>query len=186
MASDPHTDERVKKRLVSLFGSWHRQFKDDPSMRTAANLYTMVKGGARHNAALNTNLQSVGMAAEVERAKRQKEKEERKLLEREAEAKRKAQKAAEKEAANKKQQPNKQRKPFNFDQEKPAILSSIAHASQSSNNLINALKLVNREKESIADNKRVQETLATAKAARKQIVRYVQVRAVTRDVCIFY
>jgi hypothetical protein len=150
-------------------------------MRTAANLYTTVKGAARHNTNLNTNLQAVGMAAEAERSKKQKEKEDRKLLEREAEAKRKAQKAAEKEAANKKHQPNKQRKPFNFDQEKPAILSSIANASQCSNNLVNALKLVNREKESIADNNRVQETLAAAKAARKQIVRYVQVRVITRN-----
>lgn len=178
MCTDPHTDERVKKRLLSLVASWHRQFKDDPSMRTAAGLYATVKPTTRINTALNNNLSSVGMdTAAMERARKHKEKEDRRTKEREAEEERKRLKQAQRDAtwnqAHKK--PNKQRKPFNFEQEKPAILTSVANASQCSNNLINALKLVNREKESIEDNVRVQETLAAAKAARKQVVRYVQV-----------
>ena len=36
------------------------------------------------------------------------------------------------------------------------------------------MQLVNREKESVTTNARVQECLAKAKADRKQIVRYVQ------------
>jgi LAS seventeen-binding protein 5 len=180
MNTDPHTDERVKKRLLSLVASWHRQFKDDPSMRTAAGLYATMKPTMRINTALNNNLSSVGTdAAAAERARKLKEKEDKKTKEREAEEERKklkeAQKAAAWNQANRK--PNKQRKPFNFEQEKPAILTSVANASQCSNNLINALKLVNREKESIKDNVRVQETLVAAKAARKQVVRYVQVRS---------
>lgn len=178
MSTDPHTDERVKKRLISLFASWHRQFKDDPSMRTAAGLFATVKPSPRVNTTLNSNLSSVGMdTAATERARKQKEKEERKVKEKEAEEERKKLKQAQKEAAwnQAHKKPNKQRKPFNFEQEKPAILTSVANASQCSNNLMNALKLVNREKESIEDNARVQETLTAAKAARKQIVRYVQV-----------
>ena len=149
-------------------------------MRTAASLFATVKPSNRVNTNLNTNLSNVGLdTAATERARRQKEKEERKAKEREAEEERKKLKQAQKEAAwnQAHKKPNKQRKPFNFEQEKPAILSSIANASQTSNNLVNALKLVNREKESIEDNARVQETLTAAKAARKQIVRYVQVRA---------
>ncbi|KAG8796584.1 putative actin patch assembly and actin polymerization protein, partial [Serendipita sp. 399] len=167
MSTDPHTDERVKKRLVSLFGGWHRQFKDDPSMRVAAGLYSSVKPTPRLNTALNQSNPA---------AEKQKEKEERKAREREAEEERRRQKHAQKEAAwnQANKRPNKQRKPFNFEQEKPVIITSIANASQCSNNLINALKLVNREKESIEDNPRVQETLTAAKAARKQIVRYIQ------------
>lgn len=178
MASDPHTDEHVRKKMMSLFGSWHRQFKDDSSMRTAAGLYSTVKPNHRASASLTQNLSSVGMNTEAtERARRQKEKEDRKAKEREAEEERKKLKQAQKEAAwnQAHKKPNKQRKPFNFEQEKPAILSSIAYASQCSNNLVNALKLVNREKESIEENQRVQETLLEAKASRKQIVRYVQV-----------
>jgi LAS seventeen-binding protein 5 len=178
MSSNPHTDEHVRKKMISLFGSWHRQFKDDPAMRTAAGLYATVKPSPRVNTALNQSLSSVGMNTEAaERARRQREKEERKAKEREAEEEKKKLKQAQKEAAwsQANRKPNKQRKPFNFEQEKPAILSSIANASQCSNNLINALKLVNREKESIEENKRVQETLAEAKVSRKQIVRYIQV-----------
>jgi LAS seventeen-binding protein 5 len=176
MSSDPLTDERVKKRLVSLFGSWHRQFKDDPSMRTVAGLYATIRPSHKLNTSLGQNLSSVGMNTEAaERAKRQKEKEDRKAKEREAEEEKRKQKQAQKEAAWNRTKPNKQRKPFNFEQEKPVILTSIANASQCSNNLVNALKLVNREKESIEENARVQETLAAAKAARKQVVRYIQV-----------
>jgi hypothetical protein len=81
------------------------------------------------------------------------------------------------------------------------VLSSISGASQASNNLINALKvhifaehrvqlfylyvprqLVNREKESIETNSRVQECLAETKAARKAIIRYIQVSPRVADV----
>lgn len=41
--------------------------------------------------------------------------------------------------------------------------------------VLNYHKLVNREKESLLTNERVQECLATAKQARKQLVRYIQV-----------
>jgi len=178
MSTDPHTDERVKKRVISLFGSWNRQFKDDPSMKTVASLYGTVKPTTRINTNMNNNSPSVGVdTAAIERARKQKEKEEKKAKEREAEEERKRLKQAQKEAAwnQAHKKTNKQRKPFNFEQERPAILTSVANASQCSNNLINALKLVNREKESIEDNARVQETLTASKAARKQIVRYIQV-----------
>ncbi|KAG8826910.1 putative actin patch assembly and actin polymerization protein [Serendipita sp. 401] len=177
MCADPHTDERVKKRIVSLFGGWHRQFKDDPSMRVAANLYSTVRPTPKVNTSLNQNPSSVGTdTGAIERSRKQKEKEERKAKEREAEEERRKTKQAQKEAAwnQANKRPNKQRKPFNFEQEKPIILTSIANASQCTNNLVNALKLVNREKESVEENPRVQETLTAAKAARKQIVRYVQ------------
>lgn len=141
-------------------------------MRVVAGLYSTVKPTHRQTPSLNTNTASMEAAA-AERARKAKEKEDRKTKEREAEEERRKQRQV---AAANKSRPtaNKQRKPFNFEQEKPAILTSIANASQCTNNLINALKLVNREKESIQDNPRVQETLTAAKAARKQVVRYIQ------------
>ncbi|KAF5368631.1 hypothetical protein D9758_002325 [Tetrapyrgos nigripes] len=66
------------------------------------------------------------------------------------------------------------RPPFNFEQEKPKVLGSIVEASQASSNLVNAMTLVNPEKESLQTNERVQECLEKAKLARKQIVRYIQ------------
>ena len=44
---------------------------------------------------------------------------------------------------------------------------------------MNAIMLVNGEKESILSNERVQECLGKARAVRKPIVRYIQV-------CVFY
>jgi hypothetical protein len=94
------------------------------------------------------------------------------------------------------------RPPFNFEKEKPMILSSVAGASQSANNLINAirvslslpssfnwlllvcelifrplscLQLVNREKENVTENARVQKYLEEAKQARRKVIRYIQV-----------
>jgi len=66
------------------------------------------------------------------------------------------------------------RPPFNFEKEKPAILSSVAGASQAANNLINAIRLVNRETESITTNARVQKYLEEAKTLRKRVIRYIQ------------
>lgn len=188
MASSVHTDQRVKRRLLSVLGSWHRQFKNDPSMRLVSNLYLSVQPSATGQRRLSNDLRQFGATGlspgaeereareRRERARKQKEKEDkvaRKAKEREEVERKAREKAA---AKDPQRRPNKQRKPFNFEIEKPNVLSSIATASQASNNLINALKLVNREKESIEENTRVQETLAAAKTARKAVVRYIQVR----------
>jgi hypothetical protein len=47
MAHDSMTDERVKKKLMSVLASWHRQFKDDPRMSVVAGLYQAVGGGQK-------------------------------------------------------------------------------------------------------------------------------------------
>ena len=189
MANSAYTDQRVKKRLLSILASWHRQFKDDPSMKLVSNIYPSVQVSVTGQRKLSNDLHQFGgtgglsPGAEEREAQERKERQ-RKQKGREGKESRKAKerqeverKAMEKAAAKDPQRrPNKQRKPFNFEIEKPNVLSSIATASQASNNLINALKLVNREKESIEENTRVQETLTAAKAARKAVVRYIQVR----------
>lgn len=186
LASAAHTDQRVRKRLLSVTAGWHRQYKDDPNqyMRALAGIYASCKppSATAHNAHLESELSSIGIG-NADRERKAKEREEREARDAERKKAKALDKQREKDKLaaaasapwNQKKPPNKQRKPFNFEQEKPQILSSIASASQASNNLINALKLVNREKESIEQNERVQETLAAAKAARKGVVRYVQV-----------
>jgi len=84
----------------------------------------------------------------------------------------KARKAAEKAKARQPQRP--QRRPFNFEQEKPKVQGAIVEATQASNNLLNAIQHVHRERESVQTNPRVQEFLSQLKQVRKQIVRYVQ------------
>ena len=43
LATDSMTDPKVKKKLVSVLGAWHSQFKDDPSMSHISHLYNIVK-----------------------------------------------------------------------------------------------------------------------------------------------
>lgn len=178
MAHDSMTDERVKKKLMSVLASWHRQFKDDPRMAAVAGLWQQLGGGQKkpppRPVVDNSKLEEQQRRAE----QAAKERLERKQAEEKAREEAKARAKAEKEKAR---QPKPapaaaktKRKPFNFEEEKPKVLASISTASQASNNLINALKLVNREKESIEDNVRVQECLEEAKAVRKTIVRYIQ------------
>lgn len=47
MAADPHCDEKVKRKIMSVLGSWHRQFKDDPRMQLVAGLYASCGGGKK-------------------------------------------------------------------------------------------------------------------------------------------
>lgn len=47
MASDPLTDEVVRKKLMSVLAGWHREFKDNPKMATVASLWTQCGGGVK-------------------------------------------------------------------------------------------------------------------------------------------
>lgn len=70
------------------------------------------------------------------------------------------------------QQPKRPK--FDFQKEKPQVLVSIANAIQAANNLVNACRLINREHESVLDSPKVQENLDKAKAARRPVIRYIQ------------
>lgn len=192
LANDGATDPKVKKKLVAVLTAWHAQFKDDPSMSLVANLYkTCGVGGPRSS---NRMSAGYGLDRDTEEIRRLEERErereqerQREKEEREAEKRRKEEekrKAKEEKERRKREEEQKRkavarggqvkRKPFDFEQEKPQILTAIAGASQASINLVNAITLVNTEHDSIQSNERVQECLGKAKLARKQIVRYIQ------------
>lgn len=92
----------------------------------------------------------------------------RREAEEEAEKRRKA-KAERKAAKNMPQRPK-----FNFEREKPAIMTSVATAIQAASNLVNSCRQINRETENIMENPRVQNHLDKAKAARRPVIRYIQ------------
>lgn len=66
------------------------------------------------------------------------------------------------------------RKPFNLEKEKGQILETIASATVASTNLINALKLINRENQRVSDNPECKNRFDTCKVLRRQILRYIQ------------
>ncbi|KAI0285296.1 hypothetical protein BGY98DRAFT_945221 [Russula aff. rugulosa BPL654] len=162
LSTDHTTDPKVRKKVLAVLASWSRQFKDDRSAAGIAGLYRQVKPSDSEG-----NREALLAERERESEKRRKEKEE---------AKRKAKEKRLEEARSKKAASRTavSRKQFNFEQEKPQVLTAIANASSAANNLVNAITLVNTENDSLVSNERVQECLVRAKQTRKVIVRYIQ------------
>ena len=63
---------------------------------------------------------------------------------------------------------------FNLEKEKPQLLQTIASSSVASTNLMNALKLLNREKLRVSEHEETVNRFETCKALRRQILRYIQ------------
>ncbi|KAI6136453.1 hypothetical protein F5141DRAFT_1185419 [Pisolithus sp. B1] len=178
----PSTDSEVRGKLAKVLSSWSVQYRGNASLSHVASLYTQCDdlhrssqhGAATKRAEVDKMLQNAWLTSDsTEQKKKDKEAKEakeaakRKAKQEKAEAKHKA----EEEARRSKDRP---RRRFDFDKEKPQIINSIANASQASSNLINAMKLVNPDEESVATNSHVKDRVEMAKAARKSIVRYIQ------------
>lgn len=109
MSNDPTIDQKVRKKLVRILAAWHSQYKDDPSMKIAANLYKQYKNDA--DGAWRLDPQTPTDDA-VEAAKNKSKEVTRKAKE-EAERLKKEEKKKSKESAGK---PKTKRKPFNFEE----------------------------------------------------------------------
>ena len=66
------------------------------------------------------------------------------------------------------------RRAFNLEKEKPQLLQTIASSSVASTNLMNALKLLNREKLRVSEHEETVNRFETCKGLRRQILRYIQ------------
>lgn len=171
MASEPTTNDRVKKKLYSMVLSWHRQFKDDPRMALVAGLYKTVRPGE----STEEYRERVRRQEEASRLRQEKAALERSKLEAQRDAEREAERLRkEEEKRKKKQKPGQRRPPFNFEQEKPKIMTSIAQLTQSSNSLINTLQHIDRQKENVAENASVLTAIEKIKRDRTVVVRYTQ------------
>lgn len=127
MVSDPTTDPMVKRKLVGVLMSWHKEFEGDPRMSLVANLYKSVPHV------------SSGKATQPQESEYERRKREEKEAKEEAKRKAKEDKLKREEESRRAMQQKKKRPPFDFEKEKPLILQTIAEASQAANNLINAL-----------------------------------------------
>ncbi|KAL8909468.1 MAG: hypothetical protein Q9207_000148 [Kuettlingeria erythrocarpa] len=65
-------------------------------------------------------------------------------------------------------------KPFNLEKEKPQLLQAIASSSVASTNLMNNLKLINRESKRVSEDPETVQRFETCKLLRRQILRYIQ------------
>ena len=64
-------------------------------------------------------------------------------------------------------------KPFNLEKEKPQLLQAIASSSVASTNLMNALKLINREHKRVSEDAETIKRFEMCKLLRRQILRYI-------------
>lgn len=108
LASEPSTDAKVKRKLVSVLASWHSQFKDDPSMSSVANLYNTVKPhqaaaarASRHIEEDTFQIDAAGLGGAGNSVEERRRREERERRERKEEEKRKAREAKEARGAEK-------------------------------------------------------------------------------------
>lgn len=65
-------------------------------------------------------------------------------------------------------------KPFNLEKEKPQLLQAIASSSVASTNLMNSLKLINRESKRVSEDPETVQRFETCKLLRRQVLRYIQ------------
>lgn len=69
---------------------------------------------------------------------------------------------------------NSKHKPFNLEKEKPQLLQAIASSSVASTNLMNVLKLINREHKRVGEDPEAIKRFEHCKLLRRQILRYIQ------------
>jgi len=169
LATDSTTDPKVRKKVMAVLASWSRLFKGDRGAAGIAGLYRQVKP-AHSSRKPEIDLETL-TERERDGEQRRRDKEEAKRKAREKRLK--LEETKRKKAASQ-TTTTPSRRGFDFEQEKPQVLTAIANASSAANNLVNAIRLVNTENESLLTNNRVQECLAKAKQTRKIIVRYIQ------------
>jgi hypothetical protein len=73
MSQDPLVDASVRKKLMRMLLSWHYQFRNEPTMRQVASLYSACGGGKKSDAQLKSE------AAEAYRKRKGLEDRERQL-----------------------------------------------------------------------------------------------------------
>ena len=108
MSNDPATDYKVKKKLTRILAAWYAQYKDDLSMKTAANLYKQHKSDTH---GMRRPGSQTPKDEELEAAKRKSKDEARRKAKEEREA-------AERLKREKKgsEKLKSKRKPFNFEE----------------------------------------------------------------------
>ena len=92
MGNDSMVEQKVKKKLTRILASWNAQYKNDPSMRTAASLYKQQKSDAQST--WRPDIQ-IPRDEELEVAKRKSKEEARRKAKEEAELKKEEKKKRE-------------------------------------------------------------------------------------------
>ncbi|KAL2000469.1 hypothetical protein VTN02DRAFT_3038 [Thermoascus thermophilus] len=177
-ATDSVSDPAVKAKCKQLFGQWAVTYKDTPGMERVTALYRQLprrKQPARQAQA--KVLRDTGDPGELPLGhtvsvssgsgpptilngpKASSSSSNRSSL-----------LGSSSKRKDKKSRPNS----FSLEKEKPEILQTIASASVASTNLMNSLRLVNRENQRVSEDPEVMSRFELCKQLRRQILRYIQ------------
>ncbi|KAJ5594947.1 uncharacterized protein N7459_001155 [Penicillium hispanicum] len=171
--TDPVSDPLVKQKCKQIFGQWAATYKDTPGMARITALYkqlpkrkqpaSQAKAKVLREGANQNNEPPMGHMVSIatgsgpstplshpkpKSSKPKKEKKEKKV--------------------------SISNKPFNLERERPEILQTLAASSVASTNLLNALKLVNRETSRVSEDAECINRFDKCKKLRHQILRYIQ------------
>ncbi|KAA8644517.1 LSB5 family protein [Aspergillus tanneri] len=174
-ATDSVSDPMVKQKCKQLFGQWAVTYKDTPGMGGITGLYRQLpKRKQPANQAKAKVLRETGTSEEPPMGH---------TVSISAgngpstilsgpKHKHSSSKSLKKDKKDKKEK--RFRAPFILEKEKPEILQTLASSSVASTNLLNALKLVNRETHRVSEDVEVLNRFETCKQLRRQILRYIQ------------
>lgn len=207
MLTSPSENAAVKKELVSLLGAWSVKYKNEPGMRAIGELYELGRG-RRSRPRANTDTTTVRATPPVQSPTVQSPtatssrpidsptSPRSPTLTREEKRRSLPPLAPSRPAPVEQPKPKAVTKPrshssaaatgsssgttrvFNFEKAKPKIIEEIALANQNSNNLVNALKLINTSEErweiDLQHDKRLQDFRDKCEESKKRIVRYTR------------
>lgn len=181
-ATDPVSDPIVKEKCKQLFGQWVVSFKNVPGMERVTGLYRQLpkrkqpasqakakvlrdsapskEAPMGHSVSISTGngpSTVLGGGSKHKHSMSKQEKKEKERLEK-----------------LEKKEKRKSFRPFSLERERPQILQTLASSSVASTNLLNALKLVNRETHRVSEDAEVLDRFETCKQLRRQVLRYIQ------------
>ncbi|KAJ5453077.1 VHS subgroup [Penicillium cf. griseofulvum] len=170
-ATDSVSDPLVKQKCKQIFGQWATTFKDTPGMAKVTALYkqvpkrkqpaTQAKAKVlREGSTANSNEPPMGHVVSVSGGSGPAT-----LLTSPKQKTKKVKKDKKLSISNKR---------FDLQKERPEILQALAASSVASTNLLNALKLVNRETHRVSEDAECINRFETCKQLRHGILRYIQ------------
>lgn len=186
-ATDPVSDKEVKDKCAILFAQWHHSYKATPGLERIASLYQQLpkrkkpRSQSQSKVLRETEADPFedGDDASSTTSAPTKDGTSKSSDPKPSATATSLRPAALSPAPNlvskaKRDKKDGRRKAFNLDKEKPQMLQTIASSSVASTNLLNALKLINREHQRVSEDNEAVKRFETCKLLRRQVLRYIQ------------
>ncbi|KAI8388627.1 uncharacterized protein BYT42DRAFT_241507 [Radiomyces spectabilis] len=175
MVTSPMEAIEVRKTLVGLLGAWSQKYKGEPGMHILGDIYEMGMSKLGYSTKRSTAMRSRPKSPTKEERRRSMPPPAKPVKPIETKVKNKPR--SQSNATNASSSGSGQRV-FNFETAKPKIINEVALANQNTNNLVNALKLINTREDrweiDLQHDARVQDLRQKCEESKRKIVRYAR------------